>query len=485
MNSGNAKKLFYLGILLSMLLPEYLFSESCLTFVSPKQGKIVTSSNCTLLVEASCKNVRSVELQARYFSVDADTPTITSLGIITRPPYKFMWDISQIPNQLLSGVAFLAEATLSNNQIEATKREGVFFVHQPITRQQRAVPYEYAGTKTILEDTIAFESPRSPITIASSIYWNEKDLSFVLEVKDPLFYANMSRDILASLGLEILIDPAMSRKPFPHKDILVFSVPLHGKPYKITYKPVFDETGSFKLSSSSVACGFDFSVTKEDFKGFKIYFSIPLHEFSGQLPKELGCNLIVKTLKEGNTIARIPWIKGNQFEESYSPFLWGTIRFQPKPLYKNRILVWSAAFITGLLLTFLFFKIVSIIRNKPHHLNKFEKSEAEQQQFDRLKEGFERRITQKEVPVEQVARDIKIAPKKLNLLIKKFTGMSFQNYIMFSRIEIAKERLRSSHCSEASIAEACGFEDANEMEKYFIKFCKTTPYKFRSEQQVA
>jgi transcriptional regulator GlxA family with amidase domain len=56
---------------------------------------------------------------------------------------------------------------------------------------------------------------------------------------------------------------------------------------------------------------------------------------------------------------------------------------------------------------------------------------------------------------------------------------------MALRIEIAKERLRSSHSSVASIAESCGFKNVSEMEKYFSKFCRITPLKYRKENQVA
>jgi transcriptional regulator GlxA family with amidase domain len=52
------------------------------------------------------------------------------------------------------------------------------------------------------------------------------------------------------------------------------------------------------------------------------------------------------------------------------------------------------------------------------------------------------------------------------------------------RVEVARERLRSSNASETAVADLCGFKDVNEMETYFWKFHRTTPYKYRMEQQV-
>ena len=468
--------------LLTFSLSASTWSDSCLNFTFPKQGAEISSQNCTLLVETECRNIRKIEFQARYFTAGSDTGTITSLGVVTRSPYKFVWDISKLPNQLLGGVAFLAEASLYNGQIHEIKREGVFFIHNTVERPTMVIPYEHSGIKVIKTGSITLDPPHLPMTIRASMYWNEKDITVMVEVKDPLFYATMSYESLAGMGLEVLIDPKMGRSLYPQKDVLIYNIPLYGKPYQILYKPEFYEDGSFKLNSSTKPCDFNYSVIKENFKGFKIFFPIPRKELSPVLPKGINLNLVVKTLEDGKII-RTPWIKGNQFE-TYSPYLWGDIQFQPKPVYKNRLLVWSVFFFVGLIITILF-NIVLPSFKKSQNRGETHKSEAEQKIFNRVTEYIEQRITQKNTNIEIIAHELKISPKNLNIIIKKFTGMSFHDYLMYSRIEIAKERLRSSHCSETSIAEACGFHNANELEKFFVKFNHTTPYKFRVEQQVA
>ncbi|NLE02014.1 MAG: helix-turn-helix transcriptional regulator [Fibrobacter sp.] len=472
--------IFFSFIFLSLSFAQ---TQNGIEFYTPKQGAVITSSSCTLHVETQLKNIKKVEFQVRYFDTENDTAIIKSISTISRPPYKLVWDISSIPNQLFTGAAFLAEATLNDGTTIATKLEGVFLTHQPVNTTSKLFPYQFSGLKVIKDDTISFPSPRAAMSITGSSYWNEKEIVFLFEVKDPLFYVNISRELLANLGVEILIDPNLTRTPFPNKDILIYSVPLYGNPYRIIYRPSFDDSGSFDLPSKVLPCDFPVSVTKEDFKGFKIAVPIPAKEFGGTVPKQINCNFIVKTLNEGGQISQTSWIRGNLFE-AYSPFLWIPLKFEPKPVYKNRLLMWGLFFITGLLLTILTYFLIQNLK-KPHKLNKFERSEAEQEQFDRIKEALERRVTQKSLPIEKLSQEMKISPKSLNKLIKKFTGMSLHNYIMYCRIEIAIERLRSSHCSEASIADACGFANANELEKYFRKFHKTTPYKYRVEQQVS
>jgi transcriptional regulator GlxA family with amidase domain len=146
--------------------------------------------------------------------------------------------------------------------------------------------------------------------------------------------------------------------------------------------------------------------------------------------------------------------------------------------------MWTIFFISGFVITFIIYQILLSLK-KPQKIIQFERSEAEQQQFDRIKEAIESKVTQKNLSHERFAHELKMSHKKLNKLIKKFTGMSFHNYLMFCRTEIAMERLRSSHCSEASIAESCGFSSVHELEKYFFKFHRTTPFKYRSQQQIS
>ncbi len=459
-------------------------TDSCISFTSPSPGSVITIPSCTLAVESSCKNLKSVEFQALYYSVESDTPQIANLGTITRKPYKIVWDILSIPNQYYTGVELIAIGTSSNNKTFASHRDGVFFLHNPRLRYHGESPYDYSGTKELTDGVIELESPRSGVKTSFSIYWNEKEISFIMNVSDPLFYANIDREILAGMGIEILLDPTNSKKPYPDKSTIMYAIPLYGKPMQIFYKPSIDKTGRFNLEATSEPCELNFSVTKNDFKGYSITSSIPLSTFGSTLPDSLTCNIIAKTLDASNVIHRTSWVKVNQPFEAYSPALWGTITFKAKPLAKNRLLVFGISFFIGLLVFLLYILLLKMAR-KPHKQIKFERNEAEQQLFDQIKTVFEEKMVQKNISVDQLARELNLTPQKLNDLLKKFTGMSTQLYLMYCRVEVAKERLRSSHWNEVAIAEASGFQNASEMEKYFIKFNKITPYKFRQEQQIS
>jgi AraC-like DNA-binding protein len=459
-------------------------SDTCLDFSSPSPGSVLTVPACTLLVESECKNLKSVEFQALYYPIEVDTPQIITLGTVTHKPFKIVWNLFSIPNQYYTGPELIAIATYANGQTSASHRDGIFFLHNPIEKFSEEFPYEFSGTKVITGNSIELASGRNEVKINVASYWNENDISFILEVADPLFYANIERETLASMGMEILIDPTNTKRPYPDKNILMYVVPLYGKPMQVFYKPSVEKSGRFNLEAVSEPCEFNLQITKSDFKGFSLFCSIPMSTFGTERPDSLCCNIITKTLDENKSVKRTSWAKVNHTFEAYSPALWGTIKYKSKPVAKNRLLVFSISFFIGLLV-FLFYILLLKHSQKPHKQIKFERNEAEQQLFEQIRAVIEEQMIQKNLTMDHVSKELKLSPQKLNQLLKKCTGMSSQQYLMFCRTEVAKERLRSSHWNEVAIAEASGFQNATEMEKYFIKFNKITPFKFRQQQQIS
>jgi AraC-like DNA-binding protein len=458
---------------------------SCLKFSSPSAENAILTPVCTLAVEAvgCARRIKKVEFGARYFQAQSDTATIQSLSTITREPFIFIWNIAEIPNQLFSGATIFADVTFSNDNIESLRKEGIFCIHQPIQRPTYGVAYNFSGTSKLTGGIITLPSYRSNLRIRSSIYWNEKDLSFIIDVRDPLFTQQLSREQLASVGVEILLDPVKSRKPYPGKDVFMYSIPLNGKPYRIEYHQETSDSGGFKLVAITTPCEFSAKIIKKEGKGFLIHFPLPTTILGNRLPETIGANIVVKTLSNKKDIIRSSWVTANTFD-TYSPYLWGELQLQSKSIFMNRFLITVVFFGAGFLITLLIAAIIMLI-SRPAIKKVSAQSDADRQQFLLIKEEFDRKVTGKNVTVDMVGKAVSMPPKKLAALITRATGMNFQTYIMYARIEIAKERLRSSHASMDSIAEACGFANVNEMEKYFVRFCHITPSKFRAEQQVA
>jgi AraC-like DNA-binding protein len=458
---------------------------NCISFEAPLAGAVFSTPSCTVSLNVECTGVTRVDLQAQYLPAGSDTAVIVSLGTITRPPYKLIWNTQNLPNQLFTGIGILAEATLSGGrQPQIARQEGIFLTHNPVKRNSIPVPYSPNAASLINNETYAqkFDMGGLQASAAGVIAWNERGLDVYVNVRDPSFHINRSGHNIAEAGLEVLIDPAVKRAPHPADSTMFFVIPLSGAPHSIHYRADIVD-GAFKLVPQSSRVSHTHSVGLTEFQGYTVRFSIPREAFGRTMPDTIGANLVLRTLDNEGRVRKVS-LAGNNVYEMYSPFSWHEYYRLPKPLLANIVLQWLIFTAAGFLLALCAYAIVAHLR-KPQLLSNFERSEEEKRSFDRANNIIECELVRKDLKIEYVANKCGLDPQALNSLIKRNTGFTFINYLQFCRTEIAKERLRSSRASEKSIADMCGFSSAIEMERCFAKFHHTTPYKFRTQQQVA
>ncbi|MDR2694452.1 MAG: helix-turn-helix domain-containing protein [Chitinispirillales bacterium] len=459
--------------------------SNCITFESPLAGSVIPEMSCTISLNVECRNVSKVDLQARYIPEHSDSPMIVSLGTISRPPYKLIWNTYNLQNQLFTGIGILAEAAISGGAPQVARQEGIFLTHKPVDRKSIPVPYLPSGAPGAGSDTYAQEFKRigDPQKSAwGAVVWNEKELIFHVSVKDPSFYSNQPGKNIADAGLEIMIDPTRKRAPYPTDRTLFFVVPLSGAPYAVNYRAEIAD-GAFKPIPQSSRIDYACNVGISEFKGYNIRAAIPKEAFGRSMPDTISCNMALRVLDANGKVQKVSLTGGNVYE-MYSPFSWNDYYKLQKPLFMNSTLQWGIFSAIGFLIALTVYALVSKLR-KPQLLSNFERSEEAKAVFERVNAVIEQELIKKELKIDYVANRCGMDQQSLNLLIKRNTGFNFINYLQYCRSEVAKERLRSSRSSETSIADLCGFDSAIEMEKCFGKFYHTTPYKFRTQQQVA
>jgi len=460
--------------------------SNCITFESPLAGSIIPEMSCTISLNVECRNVSKVDLQARYIPEHSDSPMIVSLGTISRPPYKLIWNTYNLQNQLFTGIGILAEAAISGGAPQVARQEGIFLTHKPIERKYIPIAYAPGGTQggtggeAYAQPFRRIDDPQK--SALGAISWNEKELNFSISVKDPSFYSNQPGKNIADAGVEIMIDPTRKRAPYPNDNTLFFVVPLEGSPYSIQYRAEIAD-GAFKLVPQSTRVGYAHSVGLSEFKGYNVRISIPKEAFGRALPDTISCNMALRVLDTDGKVQKVS-LSGDNIYEMYSPFSWNDYYRLSKPLFMNSALQWVIFSAVGFLIALAVYAIVSKLR-KPQLISNFERSEETKAVFERVNAVIEQELIKKDLKIDFVANKCGMDQQTLNTLIKRNTGFNFINYLQYCRSEVAKERLRSSRSSETSIADLCGFENAIEMEKCFSKFYHTTPYKFRTQQQVA
>jgi AraC-like DNA-binding protein len=476
--------LIMIGVLVSLASGDRDDLKYCLRFKVPDQKSVITAPACTLGVDSACKNIEKTEIRVRYFPSNSDTAIVTTIASLYKQPFVKIWDLSNIPNQLTIGIGVIIEVSFMDGDASGLRREGIFLAHQPVNYPPvTQLPYEYPWIKDFPCDTIRFPLSKPGFSAFTQMYWNEKAITVRVNVRDMSFDSSVSQKNLEQAGIEILIDPAKKRRIYPTDDIMRFVVPLSGKPYRVTYQPLFRDGETYQLKQANVRSNFDYGIEEKNNEGFSVTFSIPSYLFGKSLPQEMGYNIIVKTTDKKGKVTVLSLANAGTYN-NYSPFLWPSIIILPKPVFKAQWVILLVSFFAGLLIPLcLYFITVLLTKDRPRVIV-IKRSEAEKREFEKVKEAIDRYVTQKDLSAAAVAAELNLAPKQLGKTIKKITGLSFKDYTMYLRTEIVCERLRSSHSSEASIAQSCGFRDIKEMDRYFKRFNHTTPQKYRRVQQI-
>jgi AraC-like DNA-binding protein len=454
---------------------------SCVSLESPRAGTVVSAPLCTVEVKA-CDQVASINVIARYTLPKQNRDTSLLLGHIKHPPFMLVWNTDMVPNQLYKGMTLITEATLKNGEYLSSRQGGIFIANKRVIFPVAAIPFSRKNGNMLFTKTIF--SGRTPLTVFVSASLTVDGVRFFTRAEAPVNFSGAPKDKLAAMGVEVCIDPSNSRKPYPPPQAFTIVAPLDGAPFRMVYRPVFSSDGSFTPATDREPCGCAFETGKEDGKGFTIALTVPGALFGAAVPDSFGCNVIVRLPGENGQIVSMSWIDAPE-SDLLSPFAWGTIAPRPKPLLGSLWMAWLLCFGAGLLLSLLGGSVYFFIKKRSVSFEQFEQTEEEKKLSDQVYQFIDEAITVKDLSLTWVAEKLGLQAKKVDALIKKHKEKNFHDYMMTLRIEIAKERLRSSHSSVASIAESCGFKNVGEMEKYFSRFCRTTPLAYRKENQVA
>ncbi len=459
-------------------------SPPCLGFQSPRPGSIISAPTCTLALAAQCPLER-VRLRAEYVSDSSGKAETVQLGELSRPPFKMVWRIDDIPNQLFEGAVIHAEGYSPEGISLSTVVEGVFLCHKPIPTRRSTVPYFHrpiSGKPKSRE--FSFASPDSQTLVTVTPWWTTKWLRFDIKVDDLQFHTALPKEQLSTTGIELMIDRHRTRLPYPSsKSAIVIRVPLEGTPTQILHKPLFSTTGSYQLQRASKVFNYPCSLEVADFEGYSASIYLPMKLFGKERPDSIAANVLVRYIDQEDRMQEASWAPGTGTDQ-YAPFVWGTLTFGSRYQMRTAALWISTSFATGFIFSLLIGLALPTRRKRFNSLSKSERSEEEHEFLGRISDSIHAVVTDRDARIENVAQSVGLSSTQVNKLLKKNTGSPFLHHLMLARVELAKERLRSSHSSEKFIAESCGFSDVDEMEKFFKKFTGTTPYRFRQEFHV-
>ena len=84
-----------------------------------------------------------------------------------------------------------------------------------------------------------------------------------------------------------------------------------------------------------------------------------------------------------------------------------------------------------------------------------------------------------ELSLQQVADELHLTPGYLSTLMKKYTGMTFVEYVTHVRIQVAKEQLETTDRKVYEIADALGYQDQFYFSRLFKRATGLSPAEYR------
>ncbi|MBD3420928.1 MAG: helix-turn-helix domain-containing protein [Chitinivibrionales bacterium] len=455
---------------------------SCLKFEMPEQGRLITSDQCTVSL-AACGKIRNVEIRAAYRTNAADSMHSRVLSKLSIRPFIIVWPVDSLQRQLYSGAQLSATGTTAGGLKVRAIREGIFISPHRFDRRKLQVPYALGMLDDIKDQAVTMQTADRMLAAKFGHYWNANGLHIRVTVKSSSFERTLPDDIKDRIGALIMLDTATTREPYPTQNHVIIKVPVSKKAVQLYHKPSFFPDGSFEMILDTFEYAHEFKVIPHDFKGFIIDLTIPAHLLGKTPPDSLGCNIVVKAFDSKDSLRTLSWA-GGASREIYSPYLWPTLHFAEQPLFSRIWFLWASSFGAGLMLSFMLGLIMRLSR-RANSVTRFEQSEGDRKAIDAILLAIDSSLTDQKASLQSIAAELSFTPGKISKLLKRYTGKSFKAYLMNARIEVAKERLRSSHSSEAFIAKSCGFKDVGEMERFFKKNCSISPYAFRKEFHIS
>ncbi|PKH52582.1 hypothetical protein CXF68_18580 [Tenacibaculum sp. Bg11-29] len=125
--------------------------------------------------------------------------------------------------------------------------------------------------------------------------------------------------------------------------------------------------------------------------------------------------------------------------------------------------------------------LMLVSRNLKSSLIKKEKSyNSEKEKIDSMLTYIRQNVLDKElIKIKSIAETFYMSPNYVSVFIKKHAGVSIQQYVLKTKIEMAGRLLKQTNLNISEIADKTGFLDSSHFNKIFKKYTGDNPSAFR------
>jgi YesN/AraC family two-component response regulator len=250
--------------------------------------------------------------------------------------------------------------------------------------------------------------------------------------------------------------------------------------FELTY--ILKGSGQHLLNESSI-----------DYQKGDLFFLTPKdeHEFVVEAPTTFGLIQFTEQLfsEKANFVSNTHWRKNLDTVMFYANNIPKSIvandvdRIQLFYLYeliKNEI---GNPIVYGrdVLLNFFDALLVVVLRNLKSNVIKTEKTyNSEKEKIDSILTYIRQNVLDKElIKIKSIAEVFYMSPNYVSVFIKRHAGVSIQQYVLKTKIEMAVRLLKQTNLNISEIADKTGFLDSSHFNKTFKKYTGNNPSRLR------
>jgi len=439
------KKTVQIQLILSLLLfaSTFIYAKNTVT-ISPVSGSVISTPICTVAV-TSQKPADSVVFSMEFRS-KTGTVRRKNIGTVRTAPYRMILPLEEFGNQYFFGANLIAAVHRQDDTIQIVNAPRLFFLPEPIPTTRMPL---YPSSSTTGDSISVTYEPKGIV------------VRFSVPVTGMVNSSSLQ-------PVTIILDPRLSRSPFPGSNSVILSVPM-GEEAQLITSAEKQDSSMFTISRT----GTPIHLKKQiDLKNNRFYGTVVVPDFliGGTVPDSLGVNVIVPRLDDsGEPVSFVP----GDLHLKYTPILFplfvkSELPTSVKPVFPVRsFLIW---FVVGLFVSAL---LVVLIRSPKRTARSLNEPGSD------LIVLIEEHIANHDLSAAYLAAKLNSTVRLIHREMKAVTGVPFDAYVESQRIEIVKERLVSSNASEIAIASDCGFKSVSVMEVAFRRITGVAPYQFR------
>lgn len=212
--------------------------------------------------------------------------------------------------------------------------------------------------------------------------------------------------------------------------------------------------------------------------GYSIEVSLPIFVLSDLQypPKMIGFDISVIDVDEhNNEESYVSW-SGSEITNRYNPSQWGNLVLE-QAMFPLRMAVVSGLALFFILLSILIgFQLVQYYKNR-----KIEQSSQKEYSgfMNSVLECLQNSLSDPQLSPSTIASSLSCTTEEIIGSIQKEAECTFEQFVCFHKIKLARALLRETDHSLEKIAEMAGFRNVEDFSRFFTEATKSTPEKYR------